>query len=357
MFARSTVRLFNASLRSSSRAFSSTTFQTKPLISSKAWLALLGVGTGVFALSAPLLHMDDVAVDYAKVREDILQAMDEDAEKREDASGIGGMLVRLAWHASGTYSAQDKSGGSNGGRIRHSPESGWGANAGLDTARDFLEPIKAKHPNLTYADLYTLAGVVAIEAMGGPKVEWHAGRQDFADGSSSPPDGRLPNADMGHEENTIQHIRDVFGRMGFNDREMVALIGAHAVGRCHENASGYEGPWTFGETTFSNEFFRLLLEDEWTAKKTHQGGKWTGPYQYENKTQDLMMLPTDVALTRDREFGRWVHMYAEDEDLFFSDFASAFSKLIHLGVPSAPVSSSSSSGGIFGTIKGLLGMK
>lgn len=50
--------------------------------------------------------------------------------------------------------------------------------------------------------------------------------------------GRLPNADMGTIGGTIQHVRDIFGRMGFSDREMVALIGAHAVGRCHTEASG-----------------------------------------------------------------------------------------------------------------------
>lgn len=50
--------------------------------------------------------------------------------------------------------------------------------------------------------------------------------------------GRLPDADKGTIGGTIQHIRDIFGRMGFNDREMVALIGAHAVGRCHTEASG-----------------------------------------------------------------------------------------------------------------------
>lgn len=50
--------------------------------------------------------------------------------------------------------------------------------------------------------------------------------------------GRLPDADKGTIGGTIQHIRDIFGRMGFSDREMVALIGAHAVGRCHTEASG-----------------------------------------------------------------------------------------------------------------------
>jgi catalase (peroxidase I) len=48
--------------------------------------------------------------------------------------------------------------------------------------------------------------------------------------------------------------------IGFDDREIVALSGAHALGRCHEDASGYWGPWTRAESTFSNEYFRLLVD-------------------------------------------------------------------------------------------------
>ena len=61
--------------------------------------------------------------------------------------------------ASGTYQKSDNSGGSNGARMRFSPEAKYGSNAGLDIARDALEPIKSKFPELTYADLYTFAGV------------------------------------------------------------------------------------------------------------------------------------------------------------------------------------------------------
>ena len=59
--------------------------------------------------------------------------------------------------------------------------------------------------------------------------------------------------------------------MGFNDREIVALLGAHCIGRCHVENSGYWGPWTNAETTFSNEYFRLLVEEKWTEKKDHLG--------------------------------------------------------------------------------------
>jgi len=114
-----------------------------------------------------------------------------------------------------------------------------GANAGLGVAREALEPIKAKFPNISYADLYTYAGVVAIEEAGGPKIPYQTGRIDMEDGSTSPPDGRLPDADKGARTKTIQHVRDIFYRMGFNDQEIVALLGAHAMGRCHTDRSGY----------------------------------------------------------------------------------------------------------------------
>ena len=80
---------------------------------------------------------------------------------------------------------------------------------------------------------------------------------------TQPPDGRLPDADKGSRPKTIEHIRDVFYRMGFNDKEIVALLGAHAMGRCHTDRSGYWGPWTFAENTFSNEYFRLLTEERY----------------------------------------------------------------------------------------------
>ncbi len=120
------------------------------------------------------------------------------------------------------------------------------------------EPVKAAFPDLSYADLWTLAGVTAIESMGGPEIHWRPGRTD-SQKQTTVPDGRLPDADKGTPGSTIAHIRKIFSRMGFTDREMVALMGAHAVGRCHPEASGYWGPWTNAETTFGNEYFVALL--------------------------------------------------------------------------------------------------
>lgn len=146
------------------------------------------------------------------------------------------------------------------------------------------------------------------------------------------PDGRLPNADMGCPIATNCHIRDIFGRMGFNDQETVALIGAHTIGRCHEEASGYWGPWNFSETAFSNQFFIDLLEKTWTEKKDHNGKKWTGPRQFESEDKQTMMLPADLWLIKDEKFRPQVQAYAKDETLFYKDFATAFEKLLELGV-------------------------
>jgi cytochrome c peroxidase len=77
--------------------------------------------------------------------------------------------------------------------------------------------------------------VVAIKTMGGPTIPWSSGRIDLPV-SAVTPDGRLPNADSGpkgSDKSDSSHLRSIFYRMGFNDQEIVALSGAHALGRCH----------------------------------------------------------------------------------------------------------------------------
>ena len=166
-------------------------------------------------------HAKEAEVDLSKVRESIQQVIDTDAEKRGDGTSLAGTFIRLAWHACGTYKKSDNSGGSMGARMRFDPEASYGNNAGLDLARKALEPVKSRFPEISYSDLYTYAGVVAVEEAGGPKIEFAVGRTDAADGSTSDPNDRLPNADMGSRKSTIQHIRDIFYRMGFSVRFLV----------------------------------------------------------------------------------------------------------------------------------------
>lgn len=159
-----------------------------------------------------------------------------------------------------------------------------------------------------------------MEESGGPKIPFRLGRAD-ADKETAKkeadPNDRLPDADKGSLKSTLDHVHDVFGRMGFTDREIVALLGAHAMGRCHTDRSGYWGPWTNAETAFSNEYFRLLLEERWSPKVTHNGKPWEGPDQYEDSTGKLMMLPSDIVLIKDPALKKYVEMYAKDQDLFF----------------------------------------
>ena len=79
--------------------------------------------------------------------------------------------------------------------MRFKPESAWDANNGLTTARAILEPIKAKHPAISYSDLWTLAGYTAIEEMGGPSMVFRPGRTDKLETEPPLPGGLLPDAD------------------------------------------------------------------------------------------------------------------------------------------------------------------
>ena len=258
--------------------------------------------------------------DYQDVYNEIAHLLVEHDEY--DDGSYGPVLLRLAWHASGTYDAATGTGGSNGATMRFAPEGDHGANAGLKAARDFLEPVKEKFPWITHSDLWTLGGVCALQEMQGPAIPWRPGRSD-RDVSFCTPDGRLPDGAKGND-----HLRAIFGRMGFDDREIVALSGAHALGRCHTDRSGFDGPWTFSPTLLTNDYYRLLVDEPWQWKK------WNGPKQYEDKkTKTLMMLPTDMALVTDPVFKKHVDRYAKSQDAFFDEFSGVIVKLFELGVP------------------------
>jgi len=261
--------------------------------------------------------------DFEAVSKDIVKLLH---QPEYDDGSAGPVLVRLAWHSSGTYDAETDTGGSNGSGMRYEAEGGDPANAGLQHARVFLEPVKAKHAWITYADLWTLAGVVATREMGGPSIPWKGGRTDYVDDSKLPPRGRLPDGAQGAE-----HLRWIFYRMGFNDQEIVALSGAHNLGRCHSDRSGFEGKWVNNPTRFSNQYFRLLLSLQWKEKTLKNGIKQFVNYDEDTETE-LMMLPTDIALTTDPKFRPYVELYAKYKDAFFADFSKVFNKLMELGI-------------------------
>jgi len=291
---------------------------------SGASVAIAAVGLG-FIPQKPAQAAGEklTSEDLSKARAGLEKLIKEDPNK-------GPTLVRLAWHSSGTYDKMTKTGGSQLGTIRFKEELAHGGNAALDKMVALLEPLKQAVPSISYADLYTLGGVVAIKKLGGPAVPWRAGRVDSMSPSDVTPDGRLPGADNGSYSKDSSHLRDIFYRMGFNDQEIVALSGAHALGRCHADASGFVGPWTPTPTTFNNLYFTLLKNVAWEEGCIK--GETCKNHQYRDvNTQQLMMLPTDIALIKDPSFKKYVDAYADDQKLFFTDFSNAFSTLLELG--------------------------
>jgi catalase (peroxidase I) len=109
---------------------------------------------------------------------------------------------------------------------------------------------------ISNADLWTLAANVATEVMGGPKIPTRFGRVDATSSAESVEgaEGRLPDGDKG-----IDHLRDIFAPKGFSDEEIVALSGAHTVGGCKAERSGFVGEWTENPLAFDNGYFKEML--------------------------------------------------------------------------------------------------
>jgi len=253
-----------------------------------------------------------------------------DIEELVSSKGCGPILIRLNWHDAGVYSTGEYAGGCPNAAMRFTDggEGTFGANAGLpDVALGLLEPLTKKYVEsgkISNADLWTLAANVAIESMGGPKIPTRFGRIDAkssADGVDSA-EGRLPDGDKG-----IDHLRDIFAPKGFSDRDIVALSGAHTVGRCSPDRSGFDGPWTEEPLLFDNSYFTEMLGKTYESEKAPNGAE-----QFRDPKEGTIMLTSDLALLSDPAFKSVVEEYAEKEDVYFSDFTSAWVKLQENGV-------------------------
>ncbi|KAL2610659.1 hypothetical protein R1flu_029232 [Riccia fluitans] len=268
-----------------------------------------------------------MSVRSAASNPDQLRAAREDVKKLIAEKKCNPILIRLAWHDSGSYdkniSEWPKRGGANG-SIRFSPELAHGANAGLINAVKLLEPIKEKYPDISYADLYQLASATAIEEAGGPKIPMKYGRVATKGPEECAIEGNLPDAGP---PDPSDHLRKVFYRMGLNDQEIVALSGAHTLGRSRPERSG----WGKQETKYTvGENIGAPGGQSWTV----QWLKFDNSYFKDIKAQsdeDLLVLPTDKILTEDPEFKKYTDKYAEDEAAFFKDYALAHAKLSELG--------------------------
>jgi catalase-peroxidase len=191
-----------------------------------------------------------------------------------DWGHYGGLMIRMSWHAAGSYRIADGRGGAGTGNQRFAPLNSWPDNANLDKARRLLWPIKKKYGNkLSWADLIAYAGTIAYESMGlktfgfgfgrediwhpeidtywGSEKEWlaptgsegsrYSGERDLENPLAAVMMGLIYVNPEGVDGNpdplkTAHDVRVTFERMAMNDEETVALTaGGHTVGKCHGN--------------------------------------------------------------------------------------------------------------------------
>ena len=215
----------------------------------------------------------DYASEFSKVD---LKALKADIEKTlttsqdwwpADWGHYGGLMIRSAWHAAGTYRVHDGGGGADGGQIRFEPLNSWPDNANLDKARRILWPVKQKYGrSVSWGDLIILSGNVALESMGFETLGFAGGRADdweadlvywgaetemLQNNHRYDSKGKLekplaavqmgliyvnPEGPHGTPDPLASaiDIRDTFGRMAMNDEETVALIaGGHTFSKTH----------------------------------------------------------------------------------------------------------------------------
>jgi catalase (peroxidase I) len=240
-----------------------------------------------------------------------------------EEKNCGPVLIRLSWHDAGVYSTGKLTGGCPNAAMRFSDggEGAFGANAGLPVAITLLQPLTEKYVTpgtISNADLWALAANVATEAMGGPAIPTRFGRKDAASSTASVESqvGRLPDGDKGAD-----HLREIFHPKGFTDKDIVALSGAHTVGKCHADRSGFDGAWTESPFKFDNSYFTEMLAKEYADETTAQGCP-----QKKHAGSGTIMLISDLALL-ESPFREYVELYAKDQEAFFKDYVAAWVKL------------------------------
>jgi len=299
------------------------------------------------ALNLDILHQHDSKTDPMDpgfdYREEV-KKLDVDALKKDlhalmtdsqdwwpaDWGHYGGLMIRMTWHAAGSYRISDGRGGAGTGNQRFAPLNSWPDNVNLDKARRLLWPIKKKYGNrLSWADLITYAGTIAYESMGlktfgfafgrediwapekdvywGPESEWLDRDRYESDEEATTLENPLAAVQMGliyvnpegvngvpDPIKTAHDVRETFARMAMDDAETVALTaGGHTVGKAHGNGdAALLGPEPEGADIdeqglgWNNRTKRGIGRD--TVTSGIEGAWTTHPTRFDNGYFDLL---------------------------------------------------------------------
>ena len=302
------------------------------------------------ALNLDILHQHDsktnpMGADFNYQEE--VRKLDVDALKKDlhalmtdsqewwpaDWGHYGGLMIRMSWHAAGSYRIADGRGGAGTGNQRFAPLNSWPDNVNLDKARRLLWPIKKKYGNqLSWADLIAYAGTIAYESMGlktygfafgrediwhpekdiywGSEKEWlapsgsegsrYSGERDLENPLAAVMMGLIYVNPEGVDGNpdplkTAHDVRVTFERMAMNDEETVALTaGGHTVGKAHGNGdAALLGPAPEGADIedqgfgWVNKTKRSIGRD--TVSSGIEGAWTTHPTQWDNGYFHLLL--------------------------------------------------------------------
>ncbi|HRL95214.1 MAG TPA: catalase/peroxidase HPI [Pseudomonas sp.] len=273
-------------------------------------------------------------LDVAALKRDLTALMTDSQDWwPADWGHYGGLMIRLTWHAAGTYRIADGRGGAGSGSQRFAPLNSWPDNANLDKARRLLWPIKKKYGNsVSWADLLALAGTIAYESMGlktfgfafgrediwhpekdiywGSEKQWlaptgsegsrYSGERDLANPLAAVMMGLIyvnPEGVDGKSDplRTAHDVRITFARMAMNDEETVALTaGGHTVGKAHGNGNAKNlGPEPEGADIeeqglgWNNHVSRGVGRD--TVTSGIEGAWTTNPTQWDNGYFHLLL--------------------------------------------------------------------
>jgi catalase-peroxidase len=298
-------------------------------------------------------------LDVAALKKDLTALMtDSQPWWPADWGHYGGLMIRMAWHAAGSYRIADGRGGAGTGNQRFAPLNSWPDNVNLDKARRLLWPIKKKYGNqLSWADLIILAGNVAYESMGlktfgfgfgrediwhpekdvywGSEKEWlapsanphsrYSGERDLENPLAAVMMGLIyvnPEGVDGKSDplKTAKDVRETFARMAMNDEETVALTaGGHTVGKAHGNGSAKNlGPepeaadveeqglgWNNKTTRgIGGDTVTSGIEGAWTTNPT----RWDNGYFYLLLSYDWELKKSPAGATQ------WEPINIKDED-------------------------------------------